>query len=116
MSSLRTKETIDAYHAFQATQAPGVCHLCDTPATESFTFWKIIPDKFPYDRIAKQHDLLVPKRHAVEGELTEEEKKEFFDLKQHYLNTHYEILIETAPHLKSVPSHHHVHLIVIKDE
>ena len=115
MGSLRTKEMTDAYHAYQAAQPADVCHLCDTPALQTFKFWKVIPDKFPYDRIAQKHDLLVPLRHVQEGELRTEERQEFYALKTDYLNSHYEILIETAPHLKSVPAHHHVHLIVIKE-
>ena len=89
--------------------------MCDTPPVEAFTYWKIIPDKFPYNKIASRHDMLVPLRHTQEVGLTVEERAEFAELKAKYLNEHYELLIETAPHLKSVPMHHHVHLIVIKD-
>ncbi len=114
--SLRTKETQDQYDELrrQGHLEKG-CPLCAETALETFTYWKIIPNKFPYDRVARVHHMLIPLRHVIEQELTPEEKEELIAIKNTKL-PHYDILVEALPHKKSIPSHFHLHLLVPKDE
>ena len=58
--------------------------------------------------------MLMPLRHTTEEELTEAELAELYQLKQTVLNTDYNFLMECLPKAKSIPEHHHLHLIVPK--
>ena len=89
------------------------CVLCAAPALETFTHWKIRQNDFPYDLVAHTHHMLVPLRHVHEQELTESERTEFFELKYTALQL-YELLLESTEREKSIPQHHHVHLIIGK--
>lgn len=92
------------------------CILCSKIKTETkkeFKYWVILPNDFPYDKIATSHDLLVLKRHAAtEDMLTEAERKELLDIKVNYLpKTKYEVFYENMPKERSVKGHYHVQLI-----
>ncbi len=113
MPSLRTKETADTY---AQDIAGGIlersCRLCDKHEGKEFEFWKIITNDYPYDNIAKVHDMIVPKRHAKETELSGAEWGEFQKIKVEYLNQNYDYFMEPAHPNKSIPDHFHLHLIV----
>lgn len=112
----RTPQTAEQYRAHRASGAlERSCPLCDTDPLEQFTHWKIIPNAFPYDRIAKQHDMVVPLRHVDEDGLTEEESIEYQALKRTRLQD-YEYIIEASSKNKSIPAHFHLHLLVAKKE
>ncbi len=115
---LRTKKTYEKYTKFrnEGFLANG-CNLCkkNKPIKE-YKHWRIINNKFPWDRIAKINHILIPKRHIVYGQLNEIEKKEFDLLKSTYVDKKYEIMVEATDGIKSIPSHYHVHLIVVKDK
>jgi diadenosine tetraphosphate (Ap4A) HIT family hydrolase len=116
MSSLfRTHETQAAYEVHRREQDGALCPLCTMQSLKEFSFWKILVNDFPYDRIADVHHMCVPHRHVVEGELTEEERAEFTEIKRSTLLMNYDYLIETCASCKSLPGHFHVHLIVAKD-
>ena len=91
------------------------CILCSLEPVQKFRFWKLIVNKYPYDKIAKQHDMLLPLRHTTQAGLTQEELEELSELKYSYINDNYEFLIEATPHKQSVPSHFHLHAIVSLD-
>ena len=76
--------------------------------------WRIIPNDFPYTRIAALHHMVVPKRHVKEDELSQEEWMEYNQLKHSYINDNYEFIIEPTNRKKSIPAHFHIHLIVAK--
>ena len=115
MGILRTPETDKTYHdLIDAGGLQGHCALCDTPATSTFAFWKLIPDKYPYDFIAETHDMLVPHRHAKWAELTTEELQEFEEIKAGDMQQKYDILLETTNKSKSIPAHYHLHAIILK--
>lgn len=72
---------------------------------------------FPYDLIAKQHDMILSKRHVTEHELTAEEKAEYATIKDGYAQEQgYNYIAEATHDAKSVPAHHHVHLITLRDD
>ena len=85
MDLYRTKETIAAY---KARKEKGLfkngCPICLREPIEVFKHWKVIENHFPYDKIAKVHHMIAPKRHVVETELTEDERAELITLKHMY--------------------------------
>lgn len=93
----------------------GACPMCDAPSEHEFIHWRIVENLYPYDAIAIRHDLLVTKRHIHgDRDLTTEERAELFELKESYLNERYVMLMEAFPKNKSIPGHHHLHLMVPK--
>ena len=116
MGSLRTKETQDKYSAYkEAGELEVGCRLCEAPALETFTYWKVVDNKFPYDKAASTHHMILPIEHWGEADLTEEAWAEFEELKKTYLNQHYEFLIEPMAKMKSIPAHFHLHIIVASE-
>ena len=116
MPCFRTKESQEKYNAFRARRALDAgCILCAKDSIQSFTHWKIVVNEFPYDGISKKHDMIVSKRHTDESGLSESEKQELFELKGAYINDHYEDIIESTIHQKTIPEHFHLHLIVEAD-
>lgn len=112
---LRSKEMADRYQAHKESGVMDTaCVLCEAPAIESFTYWKVIPNNFPYDRIARTHEMIIPLRHVREEELIEEERDEFFKIKGSYLQK-YDYLLEATYKTKSIPQHFHIHLIIGKE-
>lgn len=115
-NSFRTKECNALYDAYKLTpEFSRGCVLCAREAVREFSWWKIIVNKFPYDRVASVHDMLVPKRHVTEDELSEDEKRELREIKRTELHD-YQFIIEPTPNVKSIPAHFHLHLIVSKDD
>jgi hypothetical protein len=113
MRVLRSKELQEEYDNYLKERAPQVeCLLCPIPPIKDFKFWKITDVMFPWDKIAKVHHMILPKRHIRENELTDEEKKELQEIKDGYINDNYDLFAEATNRKKSVPSHFHVHLVV----
>ena len=114
MSSLRTPETKLKYQEYLGAPVVGGCDLCRKPALQSFTYWKITENRFPYDLIAETHHMLLPIRHVTEEQFTPEEITELLMIKRSTVAEEYEWIIEASPKKKSIPSHFHLHLIVGK--
>ncbi|MEI6281055.1 MAG: hypothetical protein WCP17_03605 [bacterium] len=114
--ALRTKESQQKYlNLISNGYLTNECKLCTAPSVKDFEHWRIINNKYPYDLIAKTNHMVIPKRHTVEKELTESEKKELESIKHEYIDKEYDMLIEVVNRAKSIPSHFHTHLIVEKD-
>lgn len=115
-SLLRTKETQELY---DKVIAEGLlkegCVLCKAPSKEEFKYWRVIENKFPYDRIAQVHDMLIPKRCVKEEAFTQEEIEEFKEIRKSYVEDNYGYVIEPTFKNKSVPEHYHLHLILGKE-
>lgn len=115
MSDLfRSDEMSNQYRAYRDAGGLNECVLCTKPSLREFTYWRILKNDFPYDLVAKQHDMIVPKRHITEDFLTEEEKAEFSSIKKADIQD-YDFILEPSTKGKSIPQHFHLHLIVIKD-
>lgn len=113
---LRSDETAAKYLDFR--NAGGLddgCVICKKDSLAEFTYWRIVENSFPYDRIATTHHMLVPYRHEAEAQLPHGAQQELQTLKSSYLSDHYDIIIEALPGNKSVPAHHHYHIIVQKE-
>ncbi len=116
MADLRTRKTAAKYRKFIASRTVGNgCDLCKSPHIKSFKHWKIIKDDFPWDRIAKVHHMIIPKKHVTEEKLTEVERKELLVIKVQYISPIYEVIAEATNRKKSVLDHFHLHLIIPKD-
>jgi hypothetical protein len=114
MPSLRSLEGKKKYQEYlKNTPSSDVCILCEKKVIKEFKYWKITGNLFPYDLIAESHDMIMPIRHIVETELTDEEKEEFSYIKIHLLGE-YDYIIESALKNKSIPEHFHQHLLVGK--
>src|SRR6056297_587011 len=112
----RTDTTHEAYQTARAAgHLDDGCRLCDAVTVQAFENWRIVNNRFPYDAVATTHHMLVPTRHVTEDELTTAEVAELLEIKQTALSM-YDCIIESLPHNKSIPEHHHIHLVVIKDD
>ena len=113
MTPFRTPESHKRYHDLiaQGLLEKG-CALCAAPALKEFVFWRIINNEFPYDRVAKVHHMIIPKRHIQELELTEEERAEYKEIKKTDINENYEYIVEAVDRKKTIPAHFHLHLVV----
>jgi len=91
------------------------CPLCTVPVIAEFTYWKVVENKYPYDAVTLRHDLLIVKRHVgSDKELTQAEREELLELKETTLNDTYTFIMEALPRNKSIPGHHHLHLMIPK--
>ena len=116
MARLRSEENEKRYHELiKAGFLNDGCKLCEAPALKDFKYWKIIHNDFPYDLIAKVHDMVLPKRHVGESQLTKKEKQEYAEIKTSYMEQKYEFILEPMLKVKSIPAHFHLHLIITKN-
>jgi hypothetical protein len=114
-SIFRTQEQLEKYKAYIAAGGLDTgCVLCSKSPIKTFTYWKVIPNDFPYDLVAKTHHMLIPFQHVAEKNLSEDEWKEFQLIKGEYLQQ-YDYIIEATEKQKSIPQHFHLHLITKKD-
>ncbi|MBC7836926.1 hypothetical protein H7X87_04090 [Acetobacteraceae bacterium] len=116
MGTFRTKNMAAVYDAFIAQGGlAGACPLCVAPTLATFKYWKIMNNKFPYDKVATMHHMLVPLQHVTEASVSREAWMEYQELKKGILNQDYEFLVEATTKKKSIPAHFHIHLLVAQD-
>lgn len=112
MGDLRSKEAQAVYDAYRAEGRLATCKLCEATPLRSFRHWAIVKNNFPYDKIATVHNMIIPKRHVTEREISQEEWVEYQKIKDEILHAEYEFLIEATNKKKTIPGHFHIHLIV----
>ncbi|GIW68262.1 MAG: hypothetical protein KatS3mg099_210 [Candidatus Parcubacteria bacterium] len=95
-----------------ARQAAGdsSCPLCRAPDIRAYRFWRLIPNHFPYDKIARTHHMLVPKRCVPEEEIAAQEWEELTHIKRE-LAPAYHFYMETTIRQRSVRQHYHLHCV-----
>ncbi|HLP86771.1 MAG TPA: hypothetical protein VK153_02750 [Candidatus Paceibacterota bacterium] len=114
MPGFRTQKNEKKYREHMKNKTDK-CPLCDRVGFKKFKYWKIIENKFPYDKIAKEHHMLVPIRHVIEDVLNNKELMEFKKIKNDFIkNSDYDYILETNNSRKTHPFHFHLHLIVVK--
>jgi hypothetical protein len=113
---MRTEETAKAYEEAQQNMTPDSgCRLCNDPETfVEYEHWRLVPNRFPYDRYFTKSDMLITKRHTDETGLDQPEKAELVKLKSGPLSDEYDLIFENLPKQKSIPHHIHYHLVQIK--
>ncbi len=118
MASLRKKETQEAYRKLMkqrdALEVPRI-DIASEKKIREFEHWILIKNKFPYDRVAKKHDLLFPRRVFTEDkDISGAEREELREIKKE-LQSEYDIAFESFSHSKSIRGHFHIHFISFKD-
>jgi hypothetical protein len=116
MGELRSEAGQKIYNDYKlAGGLTGTCKLCTAPHLKTFDHWTIIENRFPYDRIASRHEMIISKRCIKEQEITEEEWAEFRKIKEEYIHKNYDFIMEATYVKKTIPGHFHLHLIVVKN-
>jgi|GEM_PF-851375 len=112
--TLRTSTTQNSYNLFIKYNPDRDCYLCKAKVIKSFKYWKIIENEFPYDKISDTHHMITIKKHKKEDDLTAKEKEEFKKVKK-YIHKNYDMIFENTVRTKSIPNHHHLHMIELKE-
>ena len=115
VKTLRTLETHTNYEKYQKTPKFPTCYICTAKPIKTYKGWKKIENEFPYDEVATKNDMIVPLRHTIEDDLTEEELREFKEIKKD-INDKYDMILENTHKQKSIPGHFHLHLLQIKEK
>ena len=116
MNIFRSDACEKRYQEYLTTgTANEVCALCIKKTIERFAYWRVVKNDFPYDRIAQEHNMLIPLRHTTEEDLTKEEQEELLVIKREYVHPNYDYILESAYKNKTIPKHHHLHLVVLHD-
>ncbi len=112
----RSQATFEAYNQkISEGHLNGGCRLCEAEPLEEFAYWYLIPNNFPYDRVADVHHMIVPKRHTDGEDLSPDELAELDMLKKTVLNTRgYNYILQSLPNQMSIPTHLHYHLLQAK--
>ena len=120
-SIARNRKQQKEYHKYRKTHPVKGCQFCDLAHGAEHilrtyqNFW-VIENLFPYhiwdSAIAKEHILLVPKRHIESlAQFTHQERTEYMAIIAEYESTGYNIYSRSpASGQKSVP-HQHTHFI-----
>jgi hypothetical protein len=115
MKDLRTKKALEKYIKHLKNNKEDGCPFCNREGLKTFKYWKVIYNRFPYDRIAKEHHLLVPLRHINEDVLTKKELDELKSIKNGFIkDLKYQYILEGVVGYRSQPNHFHLHLIKLK--
>ena len=93
-------------------QAGDDCIFCKKDLLiKEYKHWILLKNKFPYDLVAKKHDMLAPTRHVEKiGECTTEELIELKKIVKE-LTPKYDCLLDNFPKKKTIPLHYHFHLL-----
>jgi hypothetical protein len=114
---MRTSKGEEKYREYKAKGGlDGGCRLCEAPALQSFTYWKIVENKFPYDAVASKHDMIVPLAHQNINKIPQEAWWELSQLKETFISEHYDFMIEATKRRLSIPAHFHLHLTVMRHD
>ena len=85
--------------------------LEDEPSIREFKNWRVIENKYPYDKIAVKHHLLLANSGAFSmNDLTRAETVELIDLLTGQLSMEYDVVMYNMPAKQSVKNLLHFHL------
>lgn len=114
--SLRTADQEQAYQNAKANKTTKPLEL--VPSIKIFDHWRIIENEYPYDVGYKRCHMLVVKRAGIGAwnELNTYELSELDRIKQEYLYSEYDQIIENCPSRRSVPHLFHLHLVNFYDD
>lgn len=84
-----------------------------TQPGEELTYWRLIQNEYPYDRIAAKHYLLVSRRRFKNDfEMDADERAELLEFKKRLEQSQeFDFIGESISHRRTVPEHYHIHLI-----
>lgn len=88
--------------------------MTTAPSLVDFTHWRIIKNNYPYDNIAKVHDMLIPRRKfSTYGCMTKPERVELDVIINVYLEDYDAVLLNMTKR-RSVTDWFHWHLLKFK--
>lgn len=112
--SLRSAETEVTYG--KAKQLGATVPLESITPLLEWTYWKLIPNDFPYDLAYQISHMLLTKEAAPDwDDLSAEAKEEYYDIRREYLKPQYSQIIENCPALRSYPTRFHLHAVKFYD-
>lgn len=112
--SLRTTEG-EQFYADQK-MSNNLKALADEPSLIDYKYWRVINNRFPYNAVLAEHNLLIPRRVVAErAELNLQEVHELAEILDE-LKNNYDFVMENFPHKRSVLYHYHLHLGLYKDK
>lgn len=113
----RTPETrakLDIW--IESNREKNTCPMCENVATKEYVYWKIQTNDFPYDFVAKKHDLLTLKRHEGDpNKLTQNEIEEYHEIVR-LAGKEYDSITLNLGKTRSIPNHLHYHLLEYIDD
>jgi len=113
--TLRLPETEARYQA--DIVAGKTQSLQDVEPRREWKYWKLIPNKYPHDRLYAYHDLLIPKRMlATLRETKPKELEEYIEITTRALVDDYDCVFINFPSKQTIRTLFHAHLGVFKDE
>ncbi|MEX1026562.1 MAG: hypothetical protein WD049_00930 [Candidatus Paceibacterota bacterium] len=111
-TAVRTQETFNAYERFKQ-EAPDGCPLCRSESIEEYEHWRMIPNDFPYDTIADEHCMLLPKEHiGVFEEMADNVRQEYNAILASL--DRFDAVLRNFPKQQTIPEHFHAHLLAYK--
>lgn len=115
MKGLRTSKNQEKYTKYLKKNKEEGCPLCKRLPLKAFKYWKVIKNNFPYDKIAREHNMIVPLRHVTEDFLNRNELRELKDIKNVYIKEfNYHYILEATAQIKTQPEHFHLHIIKLR--
>jgi len=112
--TMRTKETEEEYQL--AKKNGDIENLTEVEPKFKWTYWNLISNKFPHDKINTNHDIIVLKRECDLWELTNYEIYELFREILPFLDKHYDYLKLNFESMRSVNNVPHLHVCCLKGE
>jgi len=113
-ATLRTPETESRYGDLKKQSGWNEpCPLCKAESIKVFKLWKLIRNDYPYDKVMRSHDMLVPLRHVPYDGISDDEWEEYEKLKKEVAEVDYQWIMEAMAG-QSLPQHFHLHLVIAK--
>lgn len=116
--TLRTVETEQRYREAMAKRRLegfaecALCAISDDSTFPALRYWRIVPNEYPYDKIAEKSWVILPKRCVPSWALlTDEEQTEYHDFRFIAGNLGVNFFMWSTPVTQSVPGHYHEHLL-----
>jgi len=111
--TLRSKKLEKIYQDYLKNDYDYKCIFCSRDMIiEEFNHWILLKNKFPYNKVFKNHCLLSPKAHIKE--FKDLYKDEITELNELLEELDYDMCILNKKKKRSVPEHFHYHLVKIK--
>lgn len=110
---LRTDEVLEAYYKKRDALGDSFwdVDLSKFEPIKKWKYWVLVKNDFPYNRIAKQHDMLIPlRKFALEQDMNLQEFWEYRDIKKE-ISEEYNAFLENSTNNRSIAKLFHLHCI-----
>lgn len=112
VTTIPTLRRVESEEYYQYAKQNGIAGpLRDEPVVQEFNHWALIANRFPYDAVFTQHDMLIPKRDfAYAREMNRRESKELRDILDGPIGAVYHLFFENTVARRSNLTLYHLHL------